>query len=146
MKKRRDVKENNVIIFKNNNVKITQEPNQDLFFEIKKEITTDLAEAVALMMNIEDKNLWNLEINHNIQIDPEKCLYWLSGGNKEWIFLENYNRPWVDCYLDFQEEFGFIIIEIIKNSKTLGDIKKGLLKYLNLPTLYDFALCKGFVR
>lgn len=146
MKKRRDVKENNVIIFKNNNVKITKEPNQYLFFEIKKEITSDIAEAISLMIDIEDSELWEIELNKNINIDPEKCLYWLSGGDKEWLLLEHYNKNWVDCYLDFQEEFGFIIVEIIKNSKTLGDIRNGFIKYLNLPTLYDFAISKGFVK
>lgn len=146
MKRRKDVTENNVLIYKNNIAKITQEPNQELFFEIRNIVTTDLAEAISITMNFDDKEFWEIELNNDINIDPEKCLYWLSGGDKEWLLLEHYNRPWVDCYLEFQEEFGFMVIEIVKNAKTFNDIKKGFNKYLNLPTLYDFAISKGFVK
>ena len=98
------------------------------------------------MMKLDIKDVWSIEVEHNTAIDPEKCLYWLSGGNKEWFLLEHYNKPWVECYLDFQEEFGFMVVEIIKRSKTLGDIRNGFNKYLNLPTLYDFAISKGHVK
>jgi len=147
MKKRREVAESNILIFETNVVKITKELNQELFFEIKNEVTTDIAEAVSIMMRLDIKDVWDIELNHNINfIDPEKCLYWLSGGNKEWIILEHYNTQWVDCYSQFEEEFGFIVLEIIKRSKTLGDIKSGFIKYLNLPILYDFAISKNFVK
>lgn len=145
MRKRREITENNTLLFKNNAVKITKELNHELFFEIKKNVTTDLAEAVSIMMNI-NINVWDIEINNMIEVNPEKCLYWLSGGDREWSTLEHYNKPWVECYLDFQEEFGFMVIEIIKKSKTMSDIRKGFIKYLNLPTLYDFAISKGFVK
>lgn len=145
MKKRREVI-NNTLVFGSNVVKITKEPTNELFFEIRNEVTTDLAEAVSIMMKLDIKDVWNIEVDHNTAIDPEKCLYWLSGGNKEWSLLEHYNKPWVECYLDFQEEFGFMVIEIIKRSKTLRDIRNGFNKYLNLPTLYDFAISKGHVK
>jgi hypothetical protein len=79
-------------------------------------------------------------------ITPEKSLYWLSGGYKEWKSLEHYNRPWCDCYLDFQEEFGLLVISIIKRSKTLEDMRKHFIEYLNLPVLYDFALSRKLLR
>ena len=144
MKKRRDLIDYNVLL-KDNSVRITKE-SEELFFEIRNEVTTDVAEAVAIMINMDIKELWGIELNHTSDVDPEKCLYWLSGGNKEWLLLDHYNRPWVDCYLDFQEEFGFMIIEIVKNSKTLGDIKDEFIRYLNLPILYDFALSRNFIR
>ena len=60
--------------------------------------------------------------------------------------LNHYNRPWCDCYLEFQEEFGFLIINIIKKSKKLSDIRNGFMKYLNLPVLYNFAISKNMVK
>lgn len=144
MKKRRDVIDD-VIIFSNNTVKIAIETNE-MCFEIKKEITTDIAEAVAIMMTMDIEGLWNIEVNHNYDIDTEKCLYWLSGGNKEWSTLEHYNQSWVDCYYDFQDEFDHIVRNAVNKSNTLGDIKKNFMKYLSLPILYDFAVSKGLVR
>ena len=113
-------------------------------------MTTDLGEAVSLLLRNCDASdeVWKTDIKEmNIDnISPEKSLYWLTGGEKEWKTLEHYNRPWCDCYLDFQEEFGLLVISIIKRSKTLEDMRKHFIEYLNLPVLYDFALSKNFLR
>ena len=137
------------IIYDNNTIIISREGNE-WFFEIGKELTTDLGEAVSLLLRNCDASdqVWKTEIKEmNIDnISPEKSLYWLTGGEKEWKTLEHYNRPWCDCYLDFQEEFGLLVISIIKRSKTLEDMRKHFIEYLNLPVLYDFALSKKFLR
>ena len=113
-------------------------------------MTNDLSEAVTIMMRVckPDDSAWDIEVsNTNIEnISPEKSLFWLTGGTQEWRNLENYNRPWCDCYLDFQEEFGLLITNIITRSKTLGEIRENYNKYLNLPILYDFALSKNIIR
>lgn len=130
------------------NIRMSVEPNGQLFFEIGNDITTDVSEAVAIMMrkNI-DESIWNKTISINYDdIEPRRTLYWLSGGDSEWMTFRNYSTPWCDCDLDFQEEFGFMVISILKKSKTLGDIRDGFIKYLNLPVLYEFALNKGFIR
>lgn len=117
-------------------------------FEIGNETTTDIAEAVCLMMSKLDNNhrIWKSVITANLEdISPERALYWLSGGKSEWNSLDNYKKNWSECYLDFQEEFGIVIINIIKKSKTLMDIKNGFNKYLNLPILYDFAISKSIL-
>ena len=123
---------------------------KEYFFEIGKELTSDVAEAVAILMRNIDFNeaIWDLEINDIIyeNITPEKSLFWLTGGYTEWRTLENYNKPWCDFYLDFQEEFGYLILNIVKKSKTLKDIRDNFLKYLNLPILYDFALSKNMIK
>ena len=117
--------------------------NDFTFFEIGNEITVDIAEAVSIMMmclkNIPDK-IWDNVIDPNDVISPTKCLYWLSGGDREWCDLKNYNKPWVDCSQKFYDEYGSLVLDIFKNSKTLGDIRDGFIKYLNLPILYDFAI------
>lgn len=132
-------------------VRITKE--EDIyFFEIGNELTSDVAEAVALLMRKVDWNdeIWNLDldgINSNAEsITPEKALFWLTGGYSEWRTLENYNRPWCDCYLDFQEEFGMLIFNIVKRTKSLKEIRDSYCAHLSLPALYDFALSKGMVK
>ena len=137
------------ILYKSEFVDISRE-GEEYFFEIGSLLTNDIAEAVSILMRKIDNEseIWEIEINdvELEKITPEKCLYWLSGGNEEWQNLENYNRPWSDCYLEFQEEFGMLIVNIIKKSKTLRDIKCKFTRLLNLQTLYDFALSKNMVR
>lgn len=137
------------IIYDDNTIIISREGNE-WFFEIGKELTTDLGEAVSLLLRNCDASdeVWKTDIKEmNIDnISPEKSLYWLTGGEKEWKTLEHYNRPWCDCYLDFQEEFGLLVISIIKRSKTLEDMRKHFIEYLNLPVLYDFALSRKLLR
>jgi len=136
-------------VYNNGIVRVTKE--EDIyFFEIGNELTSDLAEAVALLMRKLDWNdeLWNM-ILEDINIDnitPEKSLFWLTGGYTEWRTLENYNKPWCDCYLDFQEEFGLLIFNIVKRTKSLKEIRNNYYKYLNLPILYDFALSKNMIK
>jgi hypothetical protein len=136
-------------IWSNNQVNINKEESE-YFFEIGTELTNDVAEAVAIMMRKVDWNspVWDLEINDVVSenIGPEKSLYWLTGGKNEWINLEHYKKPWSEYYLDFQEEFGIIIVSIIKKSKNLKEIRDKFNKYLNLPILYDFALSKNMIK
>lgn len=128
---------------------VIQRQNEKTFFEIGGEITTDLAEAVSIMMNNKIKNdlIWETEIEYNIkEISPSKCLYWLSGGKDEWETLKNYKKPWHECDKLFQEEFGNKVLDIMKTSKNLKDIKDGFTKHLNLPSLYNFAICHNLVK
>jgi hypothetical protein len=150
MKKRKDLLEKigTKTIFTDKTRKISIEGNK-WFFEIGKEITTDIAEAVSLLIRECDSNdqVWDVELKDNTEeIAPEKSLYWLTGGYKEWKSLENYNRPWCDCYIHFQEEFGLTILNSVNRSKTLGDIREYFIENLNLPVLYDFALSKDLIR
>ncbi len=138
-------------VYNSSIVRITKEEGT-YFFEIGNELTSDVAEAVALLMRKVDWNddIWNLDlegINSNAEgITPEKALFWLTGGYTEWRTLENYNRPWCDCYLDFQEEFGMLIFNIVKRNKSLREIRDSYCAHLSLPVLYDFALGKGMIK
>ena len=132
-----------------NNQKIMIGRSTDNYiFEIGNEITNDLAEGVSILMSIGENNpnIWNLEIDSkNIEITPAKTLFWMSGGVSEWSSGSNYKIPWCECFIDFQEEFGILVINIVKSAKTLADIRDGFRKHLNLPILYDFALCKEII-
>ena len=130
-------------------VRVTKEENV-YFFEIGNELTSDGAEATALLMRKFDWDnaIWDLELE-DIDVEnitPEKSLFWLTGGYSEWRTLENYNKPWCDCYLDFQEEFGILIFNIVKRTKKLKEIRDNYYKYLNLPILYDFAISKNMIK
>ena len=138
----------NINIHENSLIKIDTEESGEYYFEVKGEVTNDLAEAVALMMRIKDKwndDIWNTKIpNVNIyEIDPEKCLYWLSGGHDEWKKLDNYKKNWYDSCLEFREEFGLLIISILKKSKNLKEVRSGFVKHLNIEKIYDFAIEKN---
>ncbi len=136
-------------IWESNIIKITKE-HSDYYFEIGREITIDLAEAISIMMRLKSKwndDVWNIQLGEidYYNIDPSKCLYWLSGGDEEWILGNNYKKYWHECQLEFQEEFGLVVLSILKKSKTMKDIRDGFLKHLNLTTLYDFAIDKKIV-
>lgn len=140
--RRKDVK----VKIDKDNIIITQEQNE-LFFEIAGKLTTDIAEAVSIMMSLKSRvTIWDMLVPKNYDISPEKCLYWLSGGEKEWIHLENYKMPWINCHQLFTEEYSKIIHDIVKKSKTIGDIRDGFIKELNLLTLYEFALSKDLIH
>jgi hypothetical protein len=149
MKKRKTVvSEALFTVYSDEKIKISK-LDKELFFEIGKEITSDLAEAVVLMINLFESNdkIWNLKLEvDEKKIEPSKSLFWLTGGFDEWRSLENYNRPWCDCYIDFQEEFGTLLVNIVKKSQNLSEIRDGFNKYLNLPILYDFAISKNLIK
>jgi len=131
-------------------VKISEGVSNCLFFEVGNHLTTDVCEAVAIMMRnkIDDKNFWNKKINEDLDLDNieiRHCLYWLSGGDDEWKKREFYKRPWNECDLLFQEEFGITVQVIVKKAKTISDIRSGFMKFLNLTTFYEFALSKNLI-
>jgi len=149
MKRRKiDVKSLSKEIYNSGKIRVLHE-DSDYYFEVGKEVTTDLAEATAILMRSVDVNdeIWNLKIDRidYEKIEPSRCLFWLSGGRLEWDNLENYNRPWGFYHLDYQEEFGFLIISLLEKSKTLGDLRDYFNRYLNLPILYEFALSKNMI-
>jgi hypothetical protein len=148
--KRRKIEAVENSIYNENLIKIDIEESGEYYFEIKSEITNDLAEAVAIMMRIRDKwndKIWNTKIpNINIyEIDPRKSLYWLSGGHDEWKKLENYKKSWHESHSEFGEEFGMVVVSILKKSKTLKDIRSGFVRHLNMGKIYDFAIQKNLV-
>jgi hypothetical protein len=124
-------------------IKISQESG-NYYFEIITETTSDIGEAVAIMMKLNKYNdpVWELKINNvNLyNVEPSKSLYWLSGGDDEWRFGNEYKCQWHECYFKFGEEFGLSVISIIQKSKTLKDIREEFIKNLNLTKLYEFAL------
>lgn len=136
------------LVFSDEKLKINK-VGDECIFEIGTEITTDLAEAVTIMMRVCDNRnkIWDLKIEGNIEnIIPAKSLFWLTGGHNEWRNMEHYSKPWCECYLEYQEEFGFLIINSVNRSKTFGEIRNYFIKYLNLPVLYEFSISKKLIK
>ena len=82
-------------VYNNGIVRVTKEEDS-YFFEIGNELTSDISEAVALLMRKVDWNdgIWDMELEdiNTDNITPEKSLFWLTGGYTEWRTLENYNK------------------------------------------------------
>jgi len=139
-------------------VYISKEISGDLCFEsnsiyLNHFMSYDIGESVAAIMRVKsiknDDSIWSLMINEEKQydVDAEKCLYWLTGGDKVW---RNENRKfkfsWGECNNLFIEEFSNIIYDIIDESRTLGDIRAYFRKCLNLQVFYEFALEKNLIK
>ncbi len=148
-KKKLIIKEMENIVYQSGRIKVCKELNNEMFFEIENELTTDLSEAIAMYINLNIKDTKFLDIEFKINtnnISPDKTLYWLSGGDKEWLSKNHYSKSWSEVYLEYQKEFGTMIIYIIKNSKTLNDVRNQFLSKMNLLTLYEFALNNGYIK
>lgn len=151
MKRKSQFKENSTkLLNKSTDLKVSKISKDETLFEFGEIITTDLAEGIAIMLINKDfinHKIWKTKITENIEkIEPRRALYWLSGGDREWLTLENYNQNWIECGWDFQERFGLTLMDILKKSNTYEDIRNGFIKKLNLSLLYDFALSKKLVR
>lgn len=147
-RKRIDVETIREMLMENETLNVTKE--DDLFvFEIGNEITTDVAEAVSILIKKVqwDDPIWDMRINKKSKkVKSEKALFWLSGGYSEWNKLNNYNVTWGKCLNEFDNEFGFLIESIVNKSSTLREIRNGFVKYLSLPILYDFAISKNIIK
>ena len=131
MGKKRFTRSNNIKEELLDVIRIIEKENGQLFFEIEDHITQDVAEAVAILMRKPNINtsIWSKEIEVDLDlIDPRRCLYWLTGGDNEWVKLHNYKKPWNQCDDYFLQEFDFVITWILKKSKTLEDIKNSFIE------------------
>lgn len=118
------------------------------YFQIGYQITDDLAEAVSIMIRIINENdpIWNIKIKNKNHIDYKKSLYWLSGGDEEWLNLSNYNQSWTECSDLYVEEFKQEIDNIINKSFTYKDIKEKFKTKLNMFKMYDFAIANNLIK
>lgn len=149
MGKKRSTKENLIRREDSDNFIKLVPTQEQTFFEFDNFVSEDVAEVVAIMMRKKDveNSFWTQRIQKNdINVEPRKCLYWLSGGDREWVKLSNYRKPWNEVEEDFENEFKYLIKWIINRSNTLGEIRDNFIKYLNLPIIYEFALDKNIIK
>lgn len=148
--KNRHKNKNQEVEIKNNiNRVVIERDGKKTYFEIIDSNgilhTYDVGEGVAAILmtnNVIEDSIWNINLTDidKQEISSIKALYWLSGGNSEWVNLNNYKLEWSEASLMFKKKFGSKITRIIRRSKTLLDIKKEFEKHLSLPILYEFAI------
>jgi hypothetical protein len=149
MKKKKNLlyyEENYEVLLEQDQVNIKNTQNE-IYFQIGYQITNDVAEAVSIMMKILDDNdpIWNIRIK-NKNINTQSTLYWLSGGDDEWLDLKHYNQPWNECYDLYEKEFGKSIHKIINESISLRDIRNEFKNNFNMFKMYDFALSINLIK
>jgi len=112
--------------------------------------TYDVGEGVAAMMmceyNIND-NIWNTKLTEKDkkEVSAAKALYWLTGGNNEWIETSNYKVDWHEASIIFKKKFGGKITRIIRKADTLEDIRIKFKQNFNLSLIYEFALDNNII-
>jgi len=149
------IEESGSLLYESDQVKVWQEPNGKLFFESIDPIlcgtfmSDDYAESVAALMRLpkvfNNDKLWKIKIIDKYDITTTNVLYWLTGGDSEWVDNKNYKYGWNDVESIFNHRFEDVIFGIIDQSNTLGDIKRGFMKHLNLPVIYEFALNNNLI-
>lgn len=157
MKKNKMTLSNENIIIESSVFNLYKEKNNDLYYfesfhkNLNHFLSIDYLESVSALMKLKELHdfdlLWDIEITDEMRnnIDIKKSLYWLSGGDREWITSKIYNTTWSDSSHLFLEEFEEMIEDINKKCNTLGETRDEFIKYMNLPTLYEFGLKKGII-
>lgn len=119
--------EENIQIKSNINPTVTMEFGK-LFFEVGKNLTDDVVEGVLLLMGSTTvaSDIWSIKIDKDTEVDPIKSLYWITGGDSIWGMGKARIEGWDIFGGVFGDEFGDDILDIVKDSETLGDIRDGL--------------------
>lgn len=149
--------EKGTILYQNDTKDVTvYGDNGRLYFESSNPIleeefgSYDCGESVAALMRLktvfDDEKFWNLKVGSSkYDVNPERALYWLSGGNREWKTNDTYAYEWLEVHSIFEHKFRDIVYEIVENAETLKDIKEEFMNQLNLPVLYEFALSNDLI-
>lgn len=156
MKKNKMILSNENVIFEKSKINVYKEKNNLYYFEsyhknLNYYLSVDYLESVSALMKLKDlydSELWDIKITDEMRnsINLNKSLYWLTGGDREWITSKIYNTTWLRSGNLFIEEFGDTVEDINKRCDTLGEVRDEFIKYMNLPTLYEFGLKKGIIK
>ena len=129
---------------------VIERTNDLLSFDIGRESTNDIAEAVVLLNKAINDNdpIWDIIISEKdrYNVEPIRCLYWLSGGDNEWETNKHYKKSWSVYYDIFNNKFKNKIMFIINNSNTLRDVKRKFEENFNLIQMYEFSIENGLIK
>lgn len=129
---------------------VIERNNGLLYFDIGRETTDDIAEAVVLLSKSIKENdpIWDIVISDadRFNIDPIRSLYWLSGGDKEWESLSHYKKRWKLYNEVFLKKFKTKIINVVRKSNSLKDLKDHFDKEFDLLTMYEFSLENNLIK
>jgi hypothetical protein len=155
MKRTKTTLEGELLFFKSK-ISVFKESDNTYYFESNNDkltyfITDDYMEAVSALMKLKDvmdfEDLWDIEITNKMRenVNIEKSLYWITGGDREWVKNKTYKKTWKELSNTFTKKYSRKLNSINNNSKTLGDVRDELLKYMSLPIIYEFALNEDMI-
>jgi hypothetical protein len=113
--------------------------------------TSDVLEAAAALMHSKtlrnNRKLWDVKLSSDdiYGCDPANALYWLSGGDAEWVDGFRYNKKWssvADVYLD---RFGSDLFDAVEVCSTFADLRYIYSTEFKLQYFYEFALENNFI-
>jgi hypothetical protein len=145
------------VYFEDTRIRVFEENDGKLYFEkIAKDgrialCSNNYLEAVACLMKFKHfhhSNLWDIKVTNKMKdsLNYGDILYWLSGGDKEWLENNTYTDNWSVCRELFITKFQKKIENINESCKTLGEVRLNFLKYFNLPNIYNFSLKKNILN
>lgn len=133
------------LIFTNTNIRVYSDSNRLLFEVIDMFGTFDIIEFIAYLLYKKiyiPKKLLNISIEKVVKYDvnPERVLYLLTGGDDKWINSKMYNYKWEEVCSLYEHKFRELIFDMNDNAKMINDILNEIKTHLSIPILYEFAL------
>lgn len=91
-------------------------------------------------INVED--LWRMRITNEDKINsmPSNLIYYLTGDDKIWKRNLIWKHDWKDMNSIFLEWFELKIKDVVKKSKTLGQLKNKIKNKIGSEDFYEFGL------
>lgn len=114
--------------------------------------TDDPVEATAAFMRsrtlMANAGIWDLPLleEHLAACDISAVLYWLSGGDREWLFGVNYRVKWHTAEEHIVDEFGEHLLYCVGRARTMRELRDVLAKNFPLSVFYELMLERGWVR
>lgn len=121
--------------------------------DVGKELhTVDPAEAAAALMRSTylqcNKELWSLAIaDRDIDlVQARNVLYWLTGGDREWMFGTNYKVKWDRAGDMFEDALADRVLYAVHSCTTLGELRDSLQQNFKLLETYELMLENNWVQ
>jgi hypothetical protein len=147
-----------VVIYSSNNIEVWEDTSCNrLYFESKNNhlyfMSYDYFESVAGLMRLDaklDSGFWKIALNESEKYDISinRILYWITGGDNEWKTSDHkeYKYDWYEVEEIFRDRFEDIILDIVRTSETLLDVRNGIIEKISLPIVYEFALNNDLIK
>lgn len=73
------------------------------------------------------------------------AIYWLSGGDREWIYGRYYTKEWAEVRDFYCNYFSPLFYDSLHNVETLGDVLSIFREKFNLALFYEFGLAYSMI-
>jgi hypothetical protein len=140
-------------------LQVEQLPDGRLWFTCtRKELgrhgldTLDPVEAVAALLRwpaVENvARLWDIPLAeaHVTHFDAAAAVYWLSGGDREWLHGSHYTVKWRAVRDELEQAYAPRLARALADCYTLGDVRAALLAEFSLLDFYERMLSRGMAK